>query len=117
MLEQVLEGTWEEIAQHAGELAGKRVRLTVLEETPAAGPDDALLEALRKVAGRNREELLTPDEPGATPDIPSSQSNEAMLEVMRQVAQIQLGMRYTSGADTQRLLREARAGRMFGNLR
>lgn len=36
MLEQVLEGTWEEIAHHADELAGKRVRLTVVEEAPAA---------------------------------------------------------------------------------
>jgi hypothetical protein len=29
-----LEGTWEEIVQHAPELAGRRVRLTVLEEAP-----------------------------------------------------------------------------------
>jgi alkylation response protein AidB-like acyl-CoA dehydrogenase len=79
MLEQVLEGTWEEIAQHADELAGKRVRLTVVEEAPAA----------------------------------VSQPNEAALQVMEQVAQLQSGMRYTSGADTQRLLREARAGAMF----
>jgi alkylation response protein AidB-like acyl-CoA dehydrogenase len=76
MLEQVLEGTWEEIAQHADELAGKRVRLTVVEEAPAA--------------------------------------NEAALQVMEQVAQLQSGMRYTSGADTQQLLREARAGAMYG---
>jgi alkylation response protein AidB-like acyl-CoA dehydrogenase len=76
MLEQVLEGTWEEIAQHAGELAGKRVRLTVVEDAPAA--------------------------------------NEAALQVMEQVAQLQSSMRYTSGADTQRLLREARSGAMYG---
>jgi alkylation response protein AidB-like acyl-CoA dehydrogenase len=76
MLEQVLEGTWEEIAQHAGELAGKRVRLTVVEDAPAA--------------------------------------NEAALQVMEQVAQLQSSMRYTSGADTPRLLREARSGAMYG---
>ena len=29
-----LEGTWEEIAQHAPELAGRRVRLIVLEQEP-----------------------------------------------------------------------------------
>lgn len=33
MAEQVIEGTWEEIAEHGGELSGKRVRLTVLDET------------------------------------------------------------------------------------
>ena len=32
MSQQVLEGAWEEIAVHAGELAGKKVRLIVLEE-------------------------------------------------------------------------------------
>ncbi len=29
-----LEGTWEEIARHADELAGKRVRLILLDEEP-----------------------------------------------------------------------------------
>jgi hypothetical protein len=32
MSQQVLEGTWEEVLQHADELSGKRVRLTVLDE-------------------------------------------------------------------------------------
>ena len=55
MLDQVLEGTWEEITQHADELAGKRVRLTVFEETPvdestAPRPNEAMLEALGKIA-------------------------------------------------------------------
>lgn len=82
MLEEVLEGTWEEITQHADELAGKRVRLTVLEETQvdsstAPRPNEAMLEALRKIAARNAGKPLTP------------------------------------GEDTQRLLREARAGAMF----
>jgi len=34
MVRQSFEGTWEEVAQHAGELAGHRVRLTVLEDAP-----------------------------------------------------------------------------------
>ena len=33
MGQQVLEGTWEEIVQHAEELSGKRVRLTVLDKS------------------------------------------------------------------------------------
>jgi len=80
MLEQVLEGTWEEVSQHADELAGKHVRVTVLEEAIA----------------------------------PSPQPNEAMLEVMRRVAQMQADMPYTSGIDTQEILRRARAGEMYG---
>lgn len=31
-----IEGTWEEVAAHAPELAGRRVRLTVLPSQPAA---------------------------------------------------------------------------------
>jgi hypothetical protein len=34
----VLEGTWEEIVGRADELAGKRVRLTVIEEIPRTEP-------------------------------------------------------------------------------
>lgn len=37
MSQQVLEGTWEEIVQHADELSGKRVRLTVLGQTTQQG--------------------------------------------------------------------------------
>lgn len=33
-----LEGTWEEIMQHASELAGRRVRLIVLAEEPSQAP-------------------------------------------------------------------------------
>ena len=43
MSQQVLEGAWEEIAEHAGELSGKRVKLIVLGESrqfPANGADD-----------------------------------------------------------------------------
>ena len=32
MAERVIEGTWEEIAEQGGQLSGKRVRLTVLDE-------------------------------------------------------------------------------------
>jgi hypothetical protein len=76
MSQQVIEGTWEEIARHGDELVGKRVRLTVLEEEP----------------------------------IP----NEAMLGALRDVDEIQKGMRLTSGEDTKALLREAREGGMYG---
>jgi hypothetical protein len=43
MSQQVLEGAWEEIAEHADELSGKRVKLIVLDESrslPANGATD-----------------------------------------------------------------------------
>lgn len=77
MFEQVLEGTWEEVSQHADEFVGKQVRLTVLEDKPAVRP------------------------------------NEKMMEAMRQVAEIQANMPFTSGKDTLEILRRARAGEMY----
>ncbi len=78
MLEEMFEGTWEEVVGHADELAGKHVRVTVLADAPTVQPNLAMQEALRKVAVRNHGKTLT------------------------------------SGVDTQQMLREARAGRMWG---
>jgi hypothetical protein len=41
-------------------------------------------------------------------------SNRAMLAALREVAEIQDGMPLTDGEDSHRLLREARAGGMYG---
>ncbi len=38
MTQQIFEGTWEEILQHASELAGQRVRLTILTAETANLP-------------------------------------------------------------------------------
>lgn len=55
MSEQVLEGTWEEIAQRADELTGKRVRLMVLDEiqngTQSPGEERPLSELLEGLIG------------------------------------------------------------------
>jgi hypothetical protein len=51
----LLEGTWEEIAQHAGEFAGKRIRVTVLEQAASPDPNRAMLaflDQLREKADR-----------------------------------------------------------------
>jgi hypothetical protein len=53
---QVLEGTWEEIARHADRFAGRKVRVTILEDEPSEKPKPnlAMLEALRKIEERNK---------------------------------------------------------------
>ena len=79
MLEQVYEGTWEDLVAHADEFEGKHLRLTVVENTSSA-----------------------------------PQPNYAMLDVLRKTEELQRGMSFTDGSDTQRLLREARAGGMYG---
>jgi hypothetical protein len=76
----VIEGTWEEVSRHAGELAGKRVRVTVLEEAGTTPPNEQMLTALNKVRARAME-------------MPYSGSTEESLKI----------------------LREGRAGKMFGN--
>lgn len=63
MAERVIEGTWEEVAEHSGQLSGKRVRLTVLDETypengntttTEADPATELLAALTGVIDSSR---------------------------------------------------------------
>ena len=90
MATQVLEGTWEEIAAHADELAGKRVRVIVETDTSEA------------VESPN----IGPPNVGPP--------NEQMLGILRDIAERQKGRRYTSGEDTQELIRQARNGGMYG---
>lgn len=46
---QILEGTWEEIAAHAGELAGKRLKVIVETDAPEAvvRPNTKMLAAMQ----------------------------------------------------------------------
>ena len=62
MSEQVLEGTWEEVAKHAHELAGRHVRLTVMDEPSQTQPNAAMVEALRKVSERSKTMSVSPGE-------------------------------------------------------
>ena len=90
MATQVLEGTWEEIAAHADELAGKRLRVIVETDAPEAV-----------------------DSPNVGPPNVGP-PNEQMLGILRDIAERQKGRRYTSGEDTQELIRQARNGGMYG---
>jgi hypothetical protein len=65
-----LEGTWEEIIAHAAELAGRRVRVTVLDagESGREEEDVAAVErfraAMRELESSDQDMLLTPAPPG-----------------------------------------------------
>jgi hypothetical protein len=59
---KTLEGTWEEIARLAPELAGRRLRVTILDEPAEPRPLDAALAPLIEEAGR-----LAGPEPDAPP--------------------------------------------------
>ena len=89
MATQVLEGTWEEIAAHADELAGKRLRVIVDMDAPEAV-----------------------EQPNVGPPN-MGPPNEQMLGILRDIAERQKGRRHTSGEDTQDLLRQARNGGMY----
>ncbi|WP_165070560.1 hypothetical protein [Paludisphaera rhizosphaerae] len=56
MEQKTVEGTWEQVATHAREFAGRRVRVTVLDEL-AAPADQALQEKLAEEAFKQH--LLT----------------------------------------------------------
>lgn len=53
---QVLEGTWEEITRQASRFAGRKVRVTILEDEPITKPkpNEKALAAIRKVAERQK---------------------------------------------------------------
>jgi len=90
MATHVLEGTWEEIAAHAEELAGKRLKVIVDVDAP---------------------EAVEPPNVGP-PNV--GPPNKQMLDILRDIAERQKGRRYTSGEDTQDLIRQARDGGMYG---
>ena len=87
MLPQILEGAWEEIRAHDAELTGHRVRLTIL----------------------SRENPLNQLQTGVT--VP----NEAMLAAMRDAEKVQEGMNPKLDSDSVSIIREGRAGVMYGN--
>jgi hypothetical protein len=62
MTHPVYEGIWEEISRHATELAGRRVRLTILDEPENLQSNDAMLIILERIAERNRHKPLTSGE-------------------------------------------------------
>ncbi len=65
MAQQVLEGTWEEIAAHADELAGKRLTVIVEPEAlemdiPVVGPpNEGMLAALQEIEARQKDRRQT----------------------------------------------------------
>lgn len=62
MATEVLEGTWEEISQHAKNLVGRKLRLTILKDESLPKPNEAMLEALRKVSERSEDMPVSADD-------------------------------------------------------
>jgi hypothetical protein len=50
MEQRTFEGTWEEITRRAAELAGRKVRLTVIDEPPSPGTLDSAVAPLIEAA-------------------------------------------------------------------
>ena len=77
MTQPIYEGTWEEIASHASELTGLRVRLTVLDQNSdevKTPPCQSLAEALNGKVG-----IIE----GASPDL-SNHTGEKFAELMQE---------------------------------
>lgn len=88
MAQQVLEGTWEEIAAHADEFVGLQLKVIVEEE------------------GMEAHEPPNIGPPNLGPP------NEAVLRMLQELEERQQGRRYTSGEGTQDMIRQARNGGM-----
>lgn len=86
MAHLVLEGTWEEIIAHAPELAGTGKQM----------------------------KLLVPAEEHPK-DLGVLHPNKAMLQAMREAEEIQRGMNPKPGSDAVAIIREGRAGELYGD--
>ncbi len=78
----------------------------------AAARRQSLDEYLREMIEADRAETSEAPETETVESVPTP--NYGMLEALRRVAERSKDMPFTSGDDTLRLLREARAGAMFG---
>jgi 3'-phosphoadenosine 5'-phosphosulfate sulfotransferase (PAPS reductase)/FAD synthetase len=58
MATTVLEGTWEEIAKHAEEFGGRRLRVTILEEQKPQ-PNQKMREIMKKVKEKQKDMRFT----------------------------------------------------------
>ncbi len=61
MAMQTLEGTWEDVAQHAPEFMGRRVRVTIIEEDPPQ-PNKKALAVIRRIAEKQKNMPVTAGE-------------------------------------------------------
>jgi hypothetical protein len=61
MATQILEGTWEEVALHAKNFIGRKVRVTVLDDEMLRTPNNKMLTALRKVSKRSENMPVSSD--------------------------------------------------------
>ncbi len=80
----VLEGTWEEIAEHGGELSGKRVRLTILDD-PCAENGNPLGGETKNQTGDLAPLIAAIDsrQPSSEPRRKRSPYSEAVVEKFR----------------------------------
>ncbi|HEX9001307.1 MAG TPA: hypothetical protein VGB07_15485 [Blastocatellia bacterium] len=72
----------------------------------------SLDEYLREMIEADKAETSEVPDAQTTETVPTP--NYAMLEILKKISELNKDRPYTSGEDTQRILREARAGAMFG---
>ena len=85
-------GTWGEILSHSNEISEtSKVELRIFEITSIE--EDSV--------SKTSKAAVSP--------------NEGMLAALREIAERQQGRRHTDGSETERLLREGRAGAMWGH--
>ena len=103
MAQQVLEGTWEEIAAHADELTGKRLKLII---EPDASESGGPTFGGPPNVGAPNENVGPPNENVGPP-------NEKALAALALIAERQKCLRETLG-DGVEIIRYGRSGPMYG---
>jgi len=76
MEQQVFEGTWEEIAIHADQLSGRRIRVTVLNDEGTLTLDQTLLDLLQAA------EVLESQRQQEAPFNPTEDTGKAFTDIV-----------------------------------
>jgi hypothetical protein len=111
-----IEGTWEAILARSSELAGQRVRVTVLDgvqngQGAAMTASEPLAAALDAIEADDADMPFTPS--GARQS-ESGAPAERFAASLREAEELEREMPLTPATDTVALIREARSGAMWG---
>ncbi len=84
-----------------------------MEQYIHEGTPQQLAAWIGQLPDQKRYKIVAVEEEEATSSLQTS-PNEGMIAALREIAQRRSGQRHTDGSETDRLLREARAGAMWG---
>jgi len=101
-ISNIMEGTGQELLHHLEQFPHEYFRLVPLPNAQTKAQDMEAKEPVEEDAVSKMSNVAV-------------SPNEGMLAALREIAERQQGRRHSDGSETERLLREGRAGAMWGH--